>query len=408
MSTDDLTGAIQTDDPRLNPFPLYAQMRATSPVFFHPEQHVWLVYGYNEIRTIWSDPATFSSRTVAHVPGREGPQLFLMEDPPYHTKMRNLVSRAFTPRAVAELEPRIEAISHDLLDQVIEAGHMELIDDFAIPLPVTVIAEMLGVPPADQARFKQLSDLVLRSGEEMMRGRVPSPEMQAADPELRRYLEQQIQSHTTQPQADLIGGLLDATVDGERLSTREIVDTCKLLLIAGNESTTHLLGNIVLTLLEHPEAQEQLRLEPDLIPTAIEEVLRYRSPTQFLVRIATRDVELGGQLIRAGQRILVFPGSGNRDATRFDDADQFDISRSPNPHLAFGYGIHFCLGAPLARLEGKVALRALLQRLADLRLAEGAAIEPLESRLLFGLRRLQVRFTPGARRAGTAERVRSG
>lgn len=170
---------------------------------------------------------------------------------------------------------------------------MELIDDFAIPLPVTVIAEMLGVPPADQVRFKQLSDLVLRSGEEMMRGRVPSPEMQAADPELRRYLEEQIQSHTTQPQTDLISGLLDATVDGERLSTREIVDTCKLLLIAGNESTTHLLGNIVLTLLEYPEALEQLRLEPERIPAAIEEVLRYRSPTQFLVRIATRDVELG-------------------------------------------------------------------------------------------------------------------
>jgi cytochrome P450 len=311
--------------------------------------------------------------------------------------MRNLVSRAFTPKVIAELEPRIEQITHQLLDQVIEAGEMDLIGDFSIPLPVTVIAEMLGVPASDYLKFKEWSDLTILGGEEMMNRRVPAPHMVEAERALCRYLADMSQERKARPQPDLISSLVAVNIDGAYLSTEEIVETGKLLLVAGNETTTNLIGNAIVTLLEHPESLARLQAEPELMPSAIEEVLRYRPSTQFMVRMATRDVELGGQLVQAGQRLIGFLASGNRDEKAFPEPDRFDIARSPNRHLGFGHGIHFCLGAPLARLEGRIALTAILQRLRDLRLADGEAVEVLPSKLIYGLKRLNVRFTPGAK-----------
>lgn len=386
-------------DPRLDPFSHYAHMRATSPVFFDPQQQVWMVYGYDDVRTILSDHATFSSRYLDNVPGTEPlRQSMAVSDPPHHTKVRGLVSRAFTPKAVADLEPRIEAISHQLLDRVIETGRMDIIADFAIPFPVTVIAEMLGVPLSDQHKFKEWSDALVLAGATILMGGEMTPDLQQAGKDVRIYLQNLCEERKAAPQADLMSGLVAASVNDERFSTHEIVGICILLLVAGNEATTNLIGNAVLSLLEHPDSLARLRAEPKLIPTAVEEVLRYRTPNQFFARIATRDVELGGQLIKAGQRIVFFHSSANRDASIFADPEQFDVSRSPNPHLGFGLGIHFCLGAPLARLEGRVALTALIERLLDLRLEEGEILESVPSPMMHGLSHLRVRFTPGSKR----------
>jgi cytochrome P450 len=391
--------SLPAADPRLNPFSHYAHMRATSPVVFDPQRQVWMVYGYEQVRTILSDHATFSSRYVDDVPGTEElRKSMVVSDPPHHTKMRSLVSRAFTPKAIAELEPRIETISHHLLDQVIETGRMDIIADFAVPLPVTVIAEMLGVPLADQRKFKEWSDAAVLSGATILLGVEMPPELQQAGKDQRAYLHNLCEERKTSPKADLMSGLVAASLDDGQLSTDEIVGVCTLLLVAGNETTTNLIGNAVLSLLEHPDALARLRAEPKLIPAAIEEVLRYRTPNQFFARIATRDVELDGQLIKAGQRIIFLHGSANRDASMFADPEQFDVCRSPNPHLGFGHGIHFCLGAPLARLEGRVALTALLERLSDLRLEEGETLEAIPSLMMHGLSHLRVCFIPNSKR----------
>lgn len=381
----------------LDPFPHYARMRVASPVYFQPERKVWEVYGYHDIQTVINDHATFSSDVFG---GDKSKQSMVMMDPPRHTQIRKLVSRAFTAQAVADLETRIEAITHDLLDEVIGAGRMDLISDFAFPLPVTIIAELLGVPATDRDRFKHWSNASVLIAAAKIKGQQVEPRHLEALGQFMQYLERLAEDRKRAPRNDLASSLVAANIDGESLTIDEVTNTCRLLLVAGHETTTNLIGNAVYTLLEHPAALAQLRAEPELLPSAIEEVLRYRSPVQFVGRITTRDVELGGQRIQAGQRIVAFVGSGNRDGEAFPNPDLFDITRSPNRHLSFGHGIHFCLGAMLSRLEARIALQAILNRLPELRLEDGARVEQPASNTVFGLARLPLMFTPPGKHAG--------
>jgi len=361
----------------------YARMRASAPVSFNPQLKLWEVYGYHDIQTVLGDAATFSSALSSH------PTMVFM-DPPRHTQLRRLVARAFTTKVISDLEPGIRSIVDGLLARVARSGHMDVVVDLAFPLPVTVIAELLGLPVEDRERFKQWSVPAIRAAEMELQGQVPEPHLMTAVNELGQYLETLIRERMREPRSDLISGLVAAEVEGERLCLQEIASTCRLLLIAGFETTANLIGNTLQLLLQHPDALAQVSAEPELMPSAIEEALRFNTPFQFFARIATRDVTLGGQLIKAGQQVMTFNASGNRDESAFPDADRFDITRSPNRHLSFGHGIHYCLGAGLGRLEAKVALQTLLRRFPAIRADDARNAEPLSSVVLFGWSRLPV------------------
>src|SRR5579863_8984734 len=315
---------------QLNVFPWYQMMRATNPVAFNPEYNSWSVFRYTDVQRVLSEHASFSSQFI----GSDQPldSSIITTDPPRHRQLRSLATQAFTPRVVAQLSTRITTIVHDLLDKVVAQGSMDVINDLAYPLPVTVIAEMLGVPIADRERFKHWSDEV-----------VGATNTSNVDPQVEMgvYFTDLIEQRRREPREDLITDLLNAQIDGQHLTLNEILGFCVLLLVAGNETTTHLITNAILCLDEHPEALEQLRAEPALLPDAIEEVLRYRSPIRLMHRVVATDTTIGEHKLKKGQNMIAWIASANRDEEQFPHADQFDIRRSPNRHLAFGYGIHF-------------------------------------------------------------------
>lgn len=336
----------------------YETMRRTDPVHYEANGNFWYLFRYDDIQRALHDYATFSSADFGAIPleqrGAIGASI-IRTDPPRHRHLRSLVSKAFTPRAVTNLAPRIEAIASQLLDQVTTPGKIDVIGDLAYPLPVIVIAEMLGIPPDDREQFKRWSDAIV--GNTMEDGFSP------AQRELGTYFFQVIGERRRAPRNDLISALLAAEVDGQHLSLVELLGFCVLLLVAGNETTTNLIGNAMYCFARDPDLVRSLRDDPTRLPNAIEEVLRYLSPVQMLPdRVATADVEIGGQKIKAGQHVIPSLGSANRDESIFAEANRFIPDRLPNPHLAFGTGSHFCLGAPLARLEAKIALTALLGR----------------------------------------------
>lgn len=387
-----------------NPYPLYALARQFQPFGYRPEIQAWNAFLYEDCRAILRDPRRFSSDFQRALPPAERrPASILNLDPPRHTQLRELVNRAFTPRMVQQLAPRIRAITDELLATVAPAGHTDLIADLAYPLPVIVIAEILGVPPEDRAAFKRWSDVVVAglgtgvSSERENGGMTPRELPMETIEEMRTYFDSVVEARQREPQADLISALIAAEVEGEKLSREEILTFCILLLVAGNETTTNLIGNAVRTLLEHPGAFARLRAEPALWPSAVEEALRYRPPVQATVRQATEDVEIRGETVQAGQPVIVWLASANRDAGEFPDPDAFEITRTPNRHLSFGQGIHFCLGAPLARLEAAIALEEIGRRLPGLRRADDAPLEQVPGFIMHGVRRLPLLFTPAAR-----------
>ncbi len=315
----------------------------------------------------------------------------LMQDPPEHTRLRNLVSRAFTPGAVQALRPRIESLADALLDGVQARGHMDLIADFAGPLPATVIAELLGVPPEDQQRFRRWADALVRVLDPSQPQTVRLAGL-AARLQLVEYFHNLLGRRRGNLQPGLLAVLAEVEQTDDRLSAGEVLVMAMLLLTAGHETTTHLIGTGTLVLLQHPDELARLRGNPELLPTAVEELLRFAPPVHLDRRIAAVDLELGGQQVQAGERVVAVIGSANRDGQIWTDADRLDISRHPNPHLAFGRGIHFCLGAPLARLEGQVAFAALLRRLPGLALDPGKPPESNGNVVLRGMRRFGVRW----------------
>jgi cytochrome P450 len=359
-------------------------VQPTGPVEFKEELGTWNIYGYAEAHQVLSDPATFSSDTKRLVPAASEKDLaeftegnLLQLDPPLHNKMRKLVSRAFTPKVVADLEPRIEQITRGLLDAAAGRDRLELVEDLAYPLPVIVIAELLGLPASDRELFRGWVDQLFSSSDQISLGERTEEQEKLFQEQLRitrnftDYLGGHADERRQHPREDLLTKLVEAEVDGERLNRAEIVNFANVLLIAGHITTTMLLGNTVLCLDAFPEWADRVRADRALVPPVIEESLRFLSPFSAVARVTTTEVELGGTTVPADQMLLLWVAAANRDPRQFPGPGVFDPTREENPHLAFGRGVHFCIGAPLARLEGRVALNILLDRYPSLRTIPG-------------------------------------
>jgi pimeloyl-[acyl-carrier protein] synthase len=356
-----------------DPYPVYAQLRSIGRIFWQDELRHWVVSRHSEAYAILRDSRFSANRSrwegYQAAPGqRERSRMMTDVDPPDHTRLRNLVQQAFTPRVVEDMRSGVSDFADDLLAGMAGRGEVDLIKALAYPLPVLVIAALLGVPSEDRERFQRWSAEMADSVDPTTHG--PGSEAGGeARNRLRRYLGGIAEQRRRQPKDDMISRLAAAQEQGDRLSKNELLDMCVLLLAAGHETTVNLIGNGLNALLDHPDELERLRARPELLESAVEEFLRYDSPVQMNSRVPTEDVELAGCTLRKGQMILILVGSANRDPEEFADPDRLDVGRGTNRHLAFGRGIHFCLAAPLARMEAQVAIGRLLQRFPNLRRA---------------------------------------
>jgi cytochrome P450 len=400
-----------TYDPKLpsliaDPYPVFRQLREEEPLHRSPVLGGVVLTRYADVKACLNDPRLSSDRItpfVKHRPDRAhaaeiqalGRMLGLwavFTDPPKHTHLRGLMNTAFTTRAVERLRPRVEALVGELIDHVSDLGQMDLIRDFAWPLPITVIAEMLGVPREDRAALKVWSDELatfvgsaLATSDKYERAARSSGQMSD-------YFRDLIGQRRASPRDDLVSALVAADEQHDTTSEEELIATTILLLFAGHETTTNLIGNGILSLLRHPAELHALRTDPSLIVPAVEELLRYEGPTAAMVRIALEDVALpSGGTIGRGDRVFLMINAANRDPRHFDDPERVNVRRDPNRHIAFGYGLHFCVGAPLARLEAQIAIPALLRRLPDLVL-ETDELPWLDSLVFRGVRSLPLRF----------------
>ena len=362
VAYDPLSPALRAD-----PYSVYAELRQKDPVHRMRLMDAWLLTDYADVDMVLRDSRRFGNA------GREFgyiPQVSMLDlDPPKHTKIRALVSHGFTPRSVAALEQRIREMVYGLLENVESRGRFDLIAELAFPLPVIVIAEMLGIPPEDREQFNKWSNIVSLNVDPLLNEHQVRQVQQAVN-EVFTYFEGVAEERRRDPKDDLVSALVTAEVDGERLERNDLLVNLLLVLVAGNETTRNLIGNGTLALLQNPGELQRLRDDPALLDGAIDELLRFDSPVQLDARIAREPVELRGKRISPGQRVICILGAANRDPQAFPNADQLDVGRSATNHLAFGRGIHYCLGSPLARLEGRVAFEALLPRLGSLRLVE--------------------------------------
>ncbi|HXM22669.1 MAG TPA: cytochrome P450 [Terriglobales bacterium] len=377
-----------------DPYPLYHRLRTEDPVLWDPFLHAWVVTRYDDVVRVLLDFSAHRTPTpeqltdmglqdlspIAQVMVKQ----MLFMDPPAHTRLRGLCSQAFTPRRVDGLREHIQDIANRLLDAVLPAGEMDVIADFAAPLPAIVTAEMLGVAISDHSQLKQWS----ADFAEMLGNFQHNPNrvnrVRSSLDEMTSYFGEAIREQRVHPKGGLISSLLAAEVNGDRLTEEEVVANLIVTMVGGQETTTNLIGNGILTLLRNPQVREELRSDLSLIPSAVEELLRYESPSQHTARLAPQDVNIGGKQIRKRQAIIAVMGAANRDPERFPDPDRLDLRRKDNRHVAFGFGAHFCFGAPLARIEGQIAFATILQRLKNLQLKSG----PITWRENLGLRGL--------------------
>jgi cytochrome P450 len=378
--------------------------RAEQPVYLDEENGMWRLLDHATVSRVLSDPATFSSDFSGLAPVQEDFEvfrtgMFLTMDPPNHRKLRTLVSQAFTPRTVAGLEPRIRQITEELLDGVAGQSRIDIVDVLAYPLPILVIAELLGIPAGDRELFEKWAK-ILFSGDQLTENSTMA-EIEAAleliAPTIREmngYMLEHIRYHRANPSDGLTSTLCRVSVDGESLSDQEMVGFVALLLVAGHVTTTALIGNATISFDRNPEAVAALREDPSRIPVALEEVLRCLPPFNELGRRTATEVELGGHTIPANSIIMANIASANRDPKVFADAERFDFARTPNPHLTFGHGIHFCLGTPLARMEGRIAFEALYRRYAGLSVARNEPVEFQNPAMIVSVRKLPLDVEP--------------
>jgi len=388
-----------------NPYPVYGVIRTVRPVLEVPTPGfdgpgAWLITRYHDVHQALRDRrfsvermrAPLVRENLDRLPdflrrSAQGLRSMLIMDPPDHTRVRKLVNKAFTPRRVKALHHRIEALVRELADAGERAGRMDLIRDFAEPLPAIVIAELLGVPPEDHRRFRTWSSRLIAAI--AARSEAERRATASAGEELLAYLSDTIAARRREPRGDLISAMIHAQEENDALSDAELLATCNLLLVAGHETTTNLIGNGTLALLRDGKAWHRLCDEPGLVESAVEELLRYDGPVQATVRVALEDVAMGDHVIPEGALVLLSIGAANHDPEVFDAPEELDLARDPNPHLAFGFATHFCLGAPLARLEAALAFRALCSRFPALSLTTEVP-EYRPNPVLRGLRSLEV------------------
>lgn len=383
-------------DPQVlaNPYPLYHRLRSEDPVHWDAFLHAWVVTRYEDVLTVFQQfsadrtptPEQLSERGLAAFTplARIMVRQMLFLDPPAHGRVRRLASKAFTARRVERLRSHIQQITDRLLDQVQDKGTMDVIKDLAYPLPAIVTAEMLGVPTDDWQQLTAWSADFAQVLGNFQHNPEHAAQVIRSLEEMCTYFRRAVEECRKHPREGLINAFLNAEVDGDRLSEEEIVANTIVTMVGGQETTTNLIGNGVLSLLRHRDQLERLRADFSLIPSAVEELLRYESPSQHTARLAPDDVELGGKLIRKRQAVIAVMGAANRDPERFPDPDRLDISRQDNRHVAFAWASHFCFGASLARIEGQVAFESILRRMPDLRLKPG----PITWRENLGLRGL--------------------
>ncbi|HEU5230974.1 MAG TPA: cytochrome P450 [Ktedonobacteraceae bacterium] len=382
----------------------FEQMRTTQPVWLDEKSGCWHVFRYTDVHQVITDYHLFSSENRrrplgrASARGQDMGRSIIAMDPPQHRQYRNLVSPSFTPRALSRLSGRVATIMQELLDEVRPTGRMDVVADVAYPLPTIVIAEMLGVPTSDRPLFRRWADGLLSqqlSDAEFFKP--DQPEMRRfseAFDEMSDYFRNLLEQRRREPRDDMMSELLAAEVDGEHLSMEDTISFCILLLLAGHVTTTNLLSQAIRCFDEHPETMQRLREHPELMPEAIEEILRYASPVWRLIRTNKTETTLSGVTIPAESLIFAWLASANRDGAQFPDPERFDITRTPNKHIAFGHGIHFCIGAPLSRLEASIALPMMLEQLPQLQRVREEPLELFEGRILFGFKRLPVTFKP--------------
>ncbi len=377
---------------RGDPYPTFKRMRREAPVYWHEERGWWALPRHEDIKWVSTHPLVFSSAQGIMIPeggGEVGPErvdALIFTDPPRHRKLRNLIRQGFTPRAVRRLEPRFREITRDILAGIEPGKVMDFAEEVAGPFPTLVVAELLGVPTEDWPKFRHWSDAII--------GFLDPDEMLDADEAqacMHEYLMAVIDERRRAPRQDLISTLIAAEVDGEHLSSHELYSFCWLFLVAGNETTRNLISLGTLALLQHPDQQKLLCDDPTRIPGAIEEMLRWCSPVTHMVRTATCDVEVRGRSIRKGQKVVMLYAAANRDEQVFgDDAEEFVVTRHPNPHLSFGFGEHACLGANMARLQVRTLFAALLPWLPRLELA--GEVARVRATMVPGVSRMPVRI----------------
>ncbi len=391
-----------------DPFPVLRRLQAENPVHWSEILKSWVLTRYDDVRAALADPRLSADRLTSFLRHQAGDRPLaealaelgrslglwaVFTDPPLHTRLRGLLTDAFTPRAVDTLRPTVRALVDALIDGVAAAGRLDLVRDIAAPLPVAVIGDLLGVPRVDGPALKQWSDDLATFVGSAVATSDKYERAAASLREMNAYFRALAAERRARPRQDVLSALVAAAGQG-RLADDELVASCTLLLFAGHETTTNLIGNGVLALLRHPDQCERWRRDPTLTATAVEELLRFEGPGQALVRVALDDLAIGGRRIRRGDRLFVMINAANRDPRRFVDPDRLDLGREPNPHLTFGHGRHFCVGAPLARLEAQVALPRLLERLPGLALA-APRLEWIDSLIFRGVRALPLTFGAG-------------
>lgn len=362
-----------------NPYPLYHRLRNEDPVHWDPFLHAWVVTRYADVMQVLSNfsanrtptPDQLTAMGLSHLApiAKMMVTQMLFMDAAAHTRLRGLCAEAFTPHRVEALRSHIQDIANQLLDRVRDAGRMDVIAEFAAPLPAIVTAEMLGVPTSDHEKLKGWSaDFAEMLGNFQHNPNRVARVLKTLE-EMTEYFRGLVAELRRTPRAGLVSSLLAAEVNGDRLSDDEVIANSILTMVGGQETTTNLIGNGIVTLLRNPEEIERLRKDPSIIGVAVEELLRYESPSQYTARLAPEDIEMGGKKIAKRQAVLAVMGAANRDPERFPDPDRLDLTRKDNRHLAFGWGPHFCFGAPLARIEGQIAFATVLRRLQNLQLA---------------------------------------